>query len=415
MDLNPSNVAAASHAGADRPPEYLAAFDRLLVSLSSRSPESLAATLNNLNLAFPSPGDGHGVLVATPDFSAGIPTGVTYPNLRLVPSTAAAASITNLFLTAADFLNAFTMMQEPKASACLVLGADADALSPAFIRSLANTVLDDTIDLAVPYYQIGPHQGLVNSAILYPVTRTLFGTLPRFPLAIDLGLSYRMAERLANSVQRFSSAGANETILWPVAENAVANFAMTEVETGPYSLVQPPPADLNALLTQILGSLFSDVEAKASYWQRVRPNRPARAVPAAPSPSEGWPDVTPMLEAFRMAYTNLAEIWALVLPPNSLLGLKHLSLMPPARFHLADALWVRIVYDFMLAYRQRTINRGHLLGALTPLYLAWVASHIILANGGTLPEQHIQELVATFENDKAYLVSRWRWPDRFNP
>src|ERR1700686_3797568 len=142
MDLNPSTVAAASHAGADRPPEYLAAFGRLLVSLSSRSPESLAATLNNLNLAFPSPGDGHGVLVATPDFSAGIPTGVTYPNLRLVPSTAAAASITNLFLTAADFLNAFTMMQEPKASACLVLGADADALSPGAIFSLANTVLD---------------------------------------------------------------------------------------------------------------------------------------------------------------------------------------------------------------------------------------------------------------------------------
>ena len=414
MDLNPSNVAAASHPEADRPPEHPAGFDRLLVSLSSRSPESVAVTLNNLNQAFPSPGDGHGVLVATPDFSAAIPTGATYPNLRLVRSAPAAASITNRFLTAADFLNAFTMMQEPKASACLVLGADAEALSPAFIRSLANTVLDGTIDLAVPYYQIGPHQGLVNSAILYPVSRTLFGTLPRFPLAIDLGLSYRMAERLANSVQRFSSAGATEAILWPVAEAAVANFAMTEADTGPYS-APPAPADLNALLAQILGSLFSDVEAKASYWQRVRPIRPARAMPAAPPPSDGWPDVTPMLEAFRLAYTNLAEIWALVLPPNSLLGLKHLSLMPPARFHMADALWVRIVYDFVLAYRQRTINRGHLLGALTPLYLAWVASHIIRANGGTAPEQHIQELVATFENDKAYLVSRWRWPDRFNP
>ena len=414
MDLNPSNVAAASHPEADRPPEHSAGLDRLLVSLSSRSPESLAVTLNNLNLAFPSPGDGHGVLVATPDFSAAVPPGTTYPNLRLMQYAPAAASITNRFLTAADFLNAFTMMQEPKASACLVLGADADALSPGSIFSLAHTVLDGTIDLAVPYYQIGPHQGLVNSAILYPVTRTLFGTLPRFPLAIDLGLSYRMAERVANSGQRFSSTAATEAILWPVAEAAVAHFAMTEVDTGPYS-AQPAPADLNALLTQILGSLFSDVEAKASYWQRVRPVRPARAMPATPPPSEGWPDVTPMLEAFRIAYTNLAEIWALVLPPNSLLGLKHLSLMPPDRFHMADALWVRIVYDFMLAYRQRTINRGHLLGALTPLYLAWVASHIILAVGGIPPEQHIQELAATFENDKAYLVSRWRWPDRFNP
>src|ERR1700687_1349800 len=150
MDLNPSNVAAASHPGADRPQEHSAGFDRLMVSLTSRSPESLAVTLNNLNLAFPSPGDGDGVLVATPDFSAAAPPGTTYPNLRLVHSAPAAASITNRFLSAADFLNAFTVMQEPKASACLVLGADADALSAAFIRSLANTVLDGTIDLAVP-------------------------------------------------------------------------------------------------------------------------------------------------------------------------------------------------------------------------------------------------------------------------
>ena len=133
------------------------------------------------------------------------------------------------------------------------------------------------------------------------------------------------------------------------------------------------------------------------------------------APADGWPDVTPMLEAFRLAYTNLAEIWALVLPPNTLLGLKHLSLLPPASFRMSDALWTRIVYDFILAYRLHTINRGHLLGALTPLYLAWVASHIILAGSGTPPEQHIEEQAATFESDKAYLVSRWRWPDRFNP
>jgi hypothetical protein len=122
-----------------------------------------------------------------------------------------------------------------------------------------------------------------------------------------------------------------------------------------------------------------------------------------------------MLETFYLAYTNLQEIWSLVLPPNSLLGIKRLSLMGAENFHMPDALWTRIVYDFILAYRLRTINRGHLLGALTPLYLAWVASHLILVNGGTAPETHIQQLAATFENDKPYLVSRWRWPDRFTP
>jgi hypothetical protein len=127
-----------------------------------------------------------------------------------------------------------------------------------------------------------------------------------------------------------------------------------------------------------------------------------------------------MLESFRLAYTNLHEIWSLVLPPNSLLGLKKLSLMPAAGFRMPDALWARIVYDFVLAYRLRTINRGHLLGALTPLYLAWVASHLLLTTPGAgpdtvAPEAHIETLTTAFEADKPYLVSRWRWPDRFNP
>jgi hypothetical protein len=122
-----------------------------------------------------------------------------------------------------------------------------------------------------------------------------------------------------------------------------------------------------------------------------------------------------MLEAFHLAYSNLHEIWALVLPPHTLLGLKRLSVMPKEAFRFADSLWARIVYDFVLAYRLRTINRGHLLGALTPLYLAWVASHLLLVQSGVPPEQHIEEIGQAFEVDKPYLVSRWRWPDRFNP
>jgi hypothetical protein len=122
-----------------------------------------------------------------------------------------------------------------------------------------------------------------------------------------------------------------------------------------------------------------------------------------------------MLDAFQLAYRNLQEVWSLVLPPNSLLALKRLSQMPPASFRMGDSLWARTVYDFILAYRLRTINRGHLLGALTPLYLAWVASHILLARAGTDPERHVEEVALAFETDKAYFVSRWRWPDRFNP
>jgi hypothetical protein len=122
-----------------------------------------------------------------------------------------------------------------------------------------------------------------------------------------------------------------------------------------------------------------------------------------------------MLQAFRLAYTNLQEIWSLVLPPQSLLGLKRLAATDGAEFRMPDSLWARIVYDFVLAHRLRTINRGHLLGALIPLYLAWVASHINITASGADPESPIEAVAQAFEAERVYMVSRWRWPDRFNP
>lgn len=378
----------------------------LLVSLVSLSPESFEATLAHLALAFPD----EDVLVATPDpvprLSSGGP-------LRVIPYSSAGGATSSWVLTAADYLNTFKLAQENNAASCILLGAEAQSLSPEAIRDLARSA--SQCDLTVAHYDLGAREGLVNSAILYPVSRAIFAARPRFPLAIDLGLSLRMAERLAATAQRFTAAGQNDALLWPISEAAAANFNIAEVEVKSRMLPQPSAPDLNALLAQVTGSLFADVDAKASYWQRARTIQPNRLFPLASPVAEVPSDIAAMLEAFRLAWTNLHQIWSLVLPPNSLLGLKKLALVQPDNFRMPDTLWARIVYDFILAYRLRTINRGHLLGALTPLYLAWVASHLTLVSGGMAPEKHIQELAAAFESDKPYLVSRWRWPDRFNP
>ena len=405
---NPTNTPANPQAAIDLNSTYTPAAtgNRLLVSLVSHAPESFEATLANLALAFP----GENVLVATPDAPPQLSSGSP---LRILPYTPTAGSASTWVLTASDYLNTFKLAQENHATSCLLLGAEAQSLSPETIRALAGSA--SRCDLTVARYNLGPREGLVNSAILYPVTRALFAARPRFPLAIDLGLSLRMAERLATTAQRSTAAGQNDSLLWPVAEAAAANLNITEVEVADRTLPQPAAPDLNTLLAQITGSLFADVDAKATFWQRARTIQPNRSFPQAAPVAELPSDLAAMLEAFRLAWTNLHGIWSLVLPPNSLLGLKKLSLLPPENFRMPDNLWARIVYDFILAYRLRTINRGHLLGALTPLYLAWVASHLTLVSSGTDPEKHIEELAAAFEADKPYLVSRWRWPDRFNP
>lgn len=392
----------------------------LLVTLTPLPPGALERMLSNLATAFPE----QTIQVATPD---PLPAGAeTARGLRAFTYTPATPAPGGWVLTAADHLNAFKVMQEHGAGACLLLGAEAQSLEPEALAALAAGVLAGKSDLTIPRYSLGPRDGLVNSAILYPTTRALFGTRPRYPLAIDLALSRRMAERLAAAAQRFTASGQNSALLWPIAEAASAGFSINETEAGKRALPAPESVDLNSILAYVGGSLFADVEAKAGFWQRARlaysPKPPAAHTQAAQTNGDHaaeLPELQPMLDSFRLAYSNLQEIWSLVLPPNSLLGLKKLSLTPASEFRMPDALWARIVFDFILAYRLRTINRGHLMGALTPLYLAWVASHVRLgsipAPYGLSPDAHVEAVAAAFEADKPYLVSRWRWPDRFNP
>jgi hypothetical protein len=318
--------------------------------------------------------------------------------------------------TATSYLSLYEIMRAHDSACGVLLGAEAQSLHPAAIRGLIEAVLDRGVDLSLARYDISPNEGLLNASILHPLTRAVFHVKAAFPLALDLGMSRRMAERMAAAAQRCTAGSQPEGLVWPASEAATVAFTVAEVSAGKRDLPHPAGADLSSILNTIASSLFSDIEAKAAFWQRTRPALPMvtiDAVPAKASAAESVPpeEINELIESFRIGYGNLHEIWALVLPPQTLLGLKRLSRTPAESFVMPDALWVRIVYDFVLAHRLRTLNRGHLMGSLTPLYLAWVASHILAgANASSL-----DTLARAFEADKPYLVSRWRWPDRFNP
>lgn len=378
----------------------------LLVLLPTMPRPKLDSLLANLTASLPA----ENLLVAVPET---LPP-EAYPALKLVEVPGSRSS---WVLTAADYLNAHQLAQKHSARGILMLGPESDSLSSSGLRDLANAVTNAPVDLAVPRYQLPPRAGVANSAIVYPLSRALLASRARFPQALDLALSMRMAERVAGTAQRFVGLGQSDALVWPVSEAAAAGLTIDEVDVGPRELPQPPDPDLNAVLPYITGSLFADLDAKAAYWQRARVTPAARKV--LPTEQHGTADakaeIESMLLGFRLAYSNLQEIWGLVLSPNSMLGLKRLALIDAAAFRMPEHLWARIVYDFLIAYRLRTINRGHLLGSLIPLYLAWVASHINVIASGSDPERHIEALAAAFEADKPYLVARWRWPDRFNP
>ncbi len=320
--------------------------------------------------------------------------------------------------TAAMWLQMHEWMRTRGSDAGILLGAEAETLSPQTFSGMIHAVAGRGADLAIPRYILPSNQGLLNQAMLAPLTRALFTGRISFPLALDTGFSSRMAERMALAAQRVPAGSRANNILWPVNEAAVAGFELAEVGNTQRDL---PPlfGDLSQILREVAGSLFTDIEAKATFWQRTRPAKDTLRVDGeqsvVPAPIELVADqeIDDLISSFRIGYTNLHDIWSLVLPPQTLVSLKRLSQASQENFAITDAVWVRIVYDFVLAHRLRTLSRGHLLGALAPLYLAWVASHLLALREGAVSDG--DRLVRAFEADRPYLVSRWRWPDRFNP
>jgi glucosylglycerate synthase len=319
------------------------------------------------------------------------------------------------------FQSLFALTVKLEARACGFVVSKMESATRRWVCKLLDPLLESDFDLVIPYYAPHKLQGLLNSGIVYPLTRSLYGKRIHNPLGPDVGVSRRLAQKILG-INLNTAAGSNQAhplaLLAPQA--ACSNLQICQVHVGPRVY---PPIDwmnLSSLIAQVLGPVFLEVERSAVCWQRTRGSVPVPVRGEATPVSEETGttlDLSRMVETFQLGVRDLQEIWGLVLPPATLFELRKLSRLAPERVHMPDELWARIVYDFALAHRIRTINRDHLLRSLTPLYLAWVVSYAreVETAGAATVEQRIERLALAYEATKPYFISRWRWPDRFNP
>ena len=309
-----------------------------------------------------------------------------------------------------------------QARACTILGTDTgfsrNSLTPEKLTLLVDPGIGGSFDLVMPLYESQAFDDLVNKSILYPLTRSLYGHRVQNPLGTEFQMSSKMFPVIAANTGRDSSQQQGR-LPWLATLAASRNLKICQAQLGARRPSSADGIELSDALAQLTGPLFLDMEDNAAFWQRIRGSHDAPTFGATSTSPEATDtvDVRHMVEAFQLGERNLREFWALILPPVTLLELKKLSRLSPDEFHMPDTLWARIVYDFSLAHRLRNIHRTHLFGALTPLYLGWAASYAVEINrsGIAAAPQRIEQLARTYESEKPYLLSRWRWPDRFHP
>jgi glucosylglycerate synthase len=313
----------------------------------------------------------------------------------------------------------FVAADKLQARACCIMASKLENMTPQTVCQLAQPLFEGEVDLVLPHYEPRMFEGLLNNSILAPLIRTLYGKRVNNPLGPDFALSRRLLQRMLTT----KTGSTDGSRLHPLASLTPAalceNLHIMEVRFS--SRIYPPTdwSNMSSILADVLTPVFLDMERNAPCWQRTRISTPLPSVGASPphGHDSGTVDTNRLIESFQLGTRELQEIWGLVLPPSTLFELRKLSRLPADQFRMPDELWVRIVYDFALAHRLRTISRDHLLRSLTPLYLGWVASYArdLQTSGASSPERRLEQLGVAYEAEKSYLVSRWRWPDRFNP
>jgi glucosylglycerate synthase len=335
----------------------------------------------------------------------------------LVPSLLPKSDVpaTGVLSMSETYQSVFAAAEKLQARGCCIIASKLEAATPPWAWRMAQPLFESQADLVLPHYARRKFEGLLNASILAPMVRALYGKRVNNPMGPDFGVSQRLFQRMLAA----KATGNRLNSLASLTPTALCqNLQIIEV----FGTRIYPPTDwsnMSSVLADVLTPVFVEMERNAPFWQRTRVSVPLPAVGEAFALDQDSPpvDIRAMVESFQLGNRELQEIWSLVLPPSSLFELRKLSRLAVEQFRLPDELWVRIVYDFALAHRLRTISRDHLLRSMTPLYLGWVASYAndLTLPGAMSPARRLERLALSYEAGKSYLVSRWRWPDRFNP
>ena len=299
------------------------------------------------------------------------------------------------------------------AQACAVVDSDLRSITPEWIDLLLRPLLSAGYDYVAPYYLRHKYDGTITNSIVYPLTRALYGQRIRQPIGGDFGFSGRLASHyLAQDVWQTDVARFGIDI-WMTTTALCGGFRVCQSFLGAkIHDAKDPGSDLSAMLTQVVSSVFREMETHAPIWRQVRGSETVPVfgfkfgVGLEPVPV----NVERMIQHFLRGLAELGEIWDLALDRETVRALRALGqATDPQKFHLPDELWVRLVYDFAVAFRARQINPDHLLKSLTPAYMGRVASFVLETRDSTAfqVEEKIEQLCLLYEQWKPYLIERW--------
>ena len=305
-------------------------------------------------------------------------------------------------LAAADLL---------RAKVCALISPDSTTIEPDWLQRLARPAYIDNFDLVCPVYQRQRFEGALVRNLLYPMTRSVYGSRIREPYATEFAISGRLATEILNN------GFMNQEWVRMGPEISATVFALT----GKYRVCQsflgarPPSSrgahDMVAAMRRTVGALFASLDGNFPFWSAINGSQPVPTVGARIDIPEETTRINRkrLLDMFSSGVAQLEPVLSSILSASLHSELRRIATLEIDDFEYSEELWTRTVLEFAASYHKSTINRDHIIQALVPLYRGRSLMFVMENRDGSEEdvERREESLCADFERLKPYLLEIW--------
>ncbi|MBM4350605.1 MAG: glycosyl transferase family 2 [Deltaproteobacteria bacterium] len=311
-----------------------------------------------------------------------------------------------------SFRTIFETTQILNAKACAVVDSDLRSITPEWMELLLRPVYEEGFDYVSPLYARHKFDGTITNSIVYPLTRALYGKRVRQPIGGDFGFSGKLAKFYLTKDVWETDVARFGIDIWMTTLAIAEGYKVCQSYLGAkIHDAKDPGSDLGPMFTQVVSSVYGLMGHYQPLWKGVEESQP---VPTFGFHYEVGLEPVPvnlerMIGSFRLGVKDLMEIWRKVLVSETVLWLESIAKLSNEGFSFPQDLWVRMIYDFSVAYHRGSIHREHLLKSMIPLYLGRVASFVRENQESSAQEveEKIESLCKVFEEMKPYLIERW--------
>jgi glycosyltransferase involved in cell wall biosynthesis len=275
---------------------------------------------------------------------------------------------------------------------CIVVDSDLRSITPEWMKFLGYPIIEERFDFVTPHYLRYKYDGTITNSIAYPLTRALYGSRIRQPIGGDFGLSGDLAKVYS------------ERQVW---NTDIARFG---IDIWMTTLAMNEGFDICQACMGLKLHNNKDPGSERN-WMQIEGSSPA---PVLGEQCKDEPEVAEvsyenLIGHFRNGFEELAGEWRLIMRKENFKQVEEAYRRAGGNFEFSSGLWVRLVYDFAIAYAFGTVPCDRVVDALTPLYCARTAHFVKKTEELTSFEAEIEveRTAETFEALKDYLRHYW--------